>query len=115
MGDPPLLHGLDIETDTEAGGLDPRTACITAVAVASDGGTRVFDGAEADLLRALDVHVAALPAGVIVTWNGAAFDLPFLFDRAQRGGPRPHRAIAGGGGATTSGRACTRPGRCARR
>lgn len=86
--DTPPLHGLDIETDTEAGGLDPRVARVVAVAVSSEGSTRVFDGDETDLLRMLDVHVAALPPGVLVTWNGGAFDLPFLSDRARTCGVR---------------------------
>ncbi|HUS61901.1 MAG TPA: 3'-5' exonuclease [Acidimicrobiales bacterium] len=86
--DAPPLHGLDIETDTEAGGLDPRVARIVAVAVASESSTRVFDGDETELLRSLDLHIAALPPGVLVTWNGGAFDLPFLEDRATACGVR---------------------------
>jgi hypothetical protein len=76
------LYGLDIETDTTCGGLDPSRAAIVAVAVSTAAGDMVFDGPEASLLAALDAHLAALPAGVIVTWNGATFDLPFLAARA---------------------------------
>lgn len=78
------LYGLDIETDTAAGGLDPRSAAILAVALSTDDGDTVFTGDEAGVLRSLDRHLAALDPGIVVTWNGAAFDLPFVADRAAR-------------------------------
>ena len=78
------LYGLDIETDTSVDGLDPGVAAIVAVAVATETATSVFCGDEASLLRELAAHVAQLPAGVITTWNGTAFDLPFLAERAER-------------------------------
>lgn len=78
----PVLYGLDIETDTSTGGLDPRLSAVIAVAVSTADGTRVFDGEEAALLTELDEHIRSLPAGVLVTWNGSKFDLPFLNDRA---------------------------------
>ncbi len=80
----PILYGLDIETDTAAGGLDPACASIVAAAVSTPSGDVVFDGDESSLLAALDGHLRSLPAGVIVTWNGAAFDLPFIADRAAK-------------------------------
>lgn len=83
----PPLYGLDIETDTSTGGLDPATSGIVAVALASgaDGeGDTVFTGAEAGILAAVDSHIRDLAPGVIVTWNGAVFDLPFLAARARR-------------------------------
>lgn len=43
----------------------------------------VFDGDEVDILRELDEAIAALPGGVLVTWNGSRFDMPFLADRAR--------------------------------
>ncbi len=92
MGGPslhPPLYGIDIETDTTAGGLDPRVAAVVAVAIADDDGERVYDGGpgrEADVLAAVDADLARRPPGVLVTWNGAAFDLPFLADRAARAG-----------------------------
>ena len=79
------LYGLDIETDTSSDGLDPGVARVVAVAVSSAGrGDVVFTGSEAALLGALDDHLLALPPGVLVTWNGGAFDLPFLASRAER-------------------------------
>ena len=85
----PPVYGLDIETDTTVDGLDPRVARIVAVAVAGPDGPRVFDdGDEALLLDRLDWHLASLEPGVIATWNGGSFDLPFLADRAQRTGVR---------------------------
>jgi uncharacterized protein YprB with RNaseH-like and TPR domain len=77
------LYGLDIETDTSADGLDPGVARVVAVAVSSEaGGDVVLTGPEAGVLAALDAHLDDLPAGVLVTWNGGAFDLPFLAARA---------------------------------
>ena len=76
------LYGLDIETDTAAGGLDPGVAAIVAVAVSTGTGDVVFDGDESTLLGALEGHLGSLEPGVIVTWNGSSFDLPFLADRA---------------------------------
>ncbi len=76
-------YGLDIETDTTINGLDPRVAAVVAVALAGDGVDLVFDGTdERHLLSQLDAAIASLEPGVIVTWNGAGFDLPFLHDRA---------------------------------
>lgn len=79
---PPPLYGLDIETDTASGGLDPRTSAVVAVAVASERGERVFVGPEGEVLASVDDHLRGLPPGVVVTWYGSAFDLPFLADRA---------------------------------
>ena len=76
------VYGLDIETDTSLGGLDPQRAPIVAVAVAGAGPSHVFTGEEPTLLQQLDDHLRTLPAGVLVTWNGARFDLPFLADWA---------------------------------
>lgn len=75
-------YGLDIETDTSAGGLDPRRAGVVAVAISSPSGEQVITGPEAQLLRTVDRVVEALEPGILVTWNGAGFDLPFLADRA---------------------------------
>lgn len=77
------LYGLDIETDTSSDGLDPGVARVVAVAVSSGrAGDVVLTGAEAGVLAALDAHLADLAPGVLVTWNGGAFDLPFLAARA---------------------------------
>jgi uncharacterized protein YprB with RNaseH-like and TPR domain len=80
------LYGLDIETDTEAGGLDPSRAAILAVAVSTTIGDVVFQGDESSILTRVDAYLAGLAPGVIVTWNGATFDLPFIARRAERGG-----------------------------
>lgn len=77
------VYGLDIETDTSTDGLDPAVAPVVAVALSSRIGDELFVGVEADLLRALDARLAELAPGIIATWNGAAFDLPFLADRAR--------------------------------
>ena len=75
-------YGLDIETDTTVDGLDPSCSPVVAVAVATPAGDRVLMGEEAGLLRRLDGLLRSLPPGVLVTWNGSAFDLPFLAARA---------------------------------
>ncbi len=82
---PPPLYGLDIETDTAVDGLDPRVGRVLAVAVAhADGVTVLDDASEAELLAGLDHHLARLEPGILVTWNGARFDLPYLSTRARR-------------------------------
>ncbi len=78
------LYGLDIETDTTIDGLDPAMASVVAVALSSRSTDVVFMGDESELLRSLDQHLSTLEPGVLVTWNGAGFDLPFLADRAVR-------------------------------
>jgi DNA polymerase elongation subunit (family B) len=84
-GDVPV-YGLDIETDTTTDGLDPRRAAIVAVAIASRDGEVILTGGEPTILQRLDRHLADVAPGVIATWNGAAFDLPFIADRARRAG-----------------------------
>lgn len=96
------MYGLDIETDTTVDGLDPRVSPVVAVALATVAATRVIVGDEASILRSLDAELGALPPGIVVTWNGSAFDLPFLHDRAAACGvplglslhpdPAPHRS-----------------------
>ncbi len=76
-------YGLDIETDTTVDGLDPEVAAIVAVAVIGDGIEYVLDGDEVSILRRLDSLLKSLPVGVIITWNGTRFDLPFIIRRAQ--------------------------------
>lgn len=83
MGHVPVIYGLDIETDISQDGLDPAIASVRAVALSGRTFDDLFVGDEADLLRALDDRLEALPQGVVATWNGSAFDLPFLADRAR--------------------------------
>jgi DNA polymerase elongation subunit (family B) len=78
----PAVYGLDIETDTTINGLDPRVAAVVTVALACPGYEEVFTGPEESLLADLDERLDELEPGVIATWNGAAFDLPFIADRA---------------------------------
>ena len=82
----PPVYGLDIETDTTVDGLDPAVGAIVTVALSGPDGDAVFDGPEASMLIAVDARLAALPPGVLATWNGAHFDLPFLADRAAHHG-----------------------------
>ena len=80
------VYGLDIETDTTVDGLDPATSAVVTVALSQDGVDEVFTGPESELLTELDFRLGELDPGVLATWNGAAFDLPFLADRAQHCG-----------------------------
>jgi DNA polymerase elongation subunit (family B) len=80
----PPVYGLDIETDTTENGLDPAVAPVVTVALASPGYEETFVGPEHVMLAELDERLAQLEPGVIATWNGAAFDLPFIADRAAR-------------------------------
>lgn len=79
------IYGLDIETDTSVDGLDPSVARIVAVALSTDV-DELFEGDEDHLLWDLDRRLHELPAGIIATWNGGAFDLPFIADRAAMWG-----------------------------
>lgn len=84
MAPPVPVYGLDIETDTGTDGLDPRVGRVLCAAVAGPHGVHVVDHRdEARLLEALDTWLEHLPPGVIATWNGAAFDLPYLVTRAR--------------------------------
>lgn len=80
--EPPLV-GFDIETDTSTGGLDPSTSRIVAVGLSTPTGDEVYDGTEAELLTAVDRRLRELAGGILVTWNGSAFDLPFVAHRAR--------------------------------
>ncbi|MCC6183778.1 MAG: hypothetical protein EKK62_15585 [Acidimicrobiia bacterium] len=80
----PPLYGLDIETDTSVDGLDPSVSPIVAVAVATPDGDRVFQGPEDLVLHRTDELMSELDPGIVVTWNGSGFDLPFLTERARR-------------------------------
>jgi hypothetical protein len=82
------VYGLDIETDTTENGLDPAVARVLTVALAAEGYEETFTGPEPELLVDLDDRLARLEPGVLATWNGGAFDLPFLADRAAVYGMR---------------------------
>ncbi len=79
----PAIYGIDIEIDTRFGRPDPTVASVRAVALSGRWFEELFTGDEATLLGALDASLSALPAGVLATWNGGTFDLPFLAHRAQ--------------------------------
>lgn len=83
MFPPALCYAFDLETDNAAGhGLNPRKARITDASLATAGSEQVYSGdGEAALLTAFDEAIYDLPAGLIFTWNGTHFDLPFLDTR----------------------------------
>lgn len=101
MTDTVALYALDIETDTSpvsdeersrgftVRGLDPRVTRVVALSVAtrSDDGVlvaKVWNGNEPDILVATQNWLAAQRPGLIVTWNGSVFDLPFVDSRARQ-------------------------------
>ena len=99
-----MLYALDLETDTKDGdGLNPTNPLtrITSAAVffghdrdavgvdaekarGAEGAFVFDDPSEARLLRSLNEWLldATTVPGLIVTWNGAHFDIPFLLTRA---------------------------------
>ena len=59
-------------------------ASIVAIAVSGADADFVLDGPdEATMLLELDALLAGLGDGVLVTWNGSGFDLPFIARRAH--------------------------------
>lgn len=80
-----VLYGLDIETDTNTGGLDPTTSSVIAIAIAdADGGSQfVFNGDELGILTGLRELLFELEPATIVTWNGSSFDLAFIVERCK--------------------------------
>jgi len=83
MGQPGDIYGLDIETDTQHDGADPAVAAVRTIALSCLSHDEVFTGDEATLLSDLNDRLASLPPGVLATWNGGTFDLPFIADRAR--------------------------------
>lgn len=79
---PEYVYALDIESDTTINGLDPRVAAITSIALADAEETAVFTGEEREILLDTQAWLSDRPAGLLTTWNGAVFDLPFISDRA---------------------------------
>lgn len=78
------IYGIDIETDVRAGSIDPAVAPIRAIALSVRNAEDTFTGDEATILRSVDERLAELAPGVLATWNGAVFDLPYIADRARR-------------------------------
>ena len=83
MGHAGEIYGLDIETDTRHDGADPAVAAVRTIALSCRRLDEVFTGDEATLLADLNDRLASLPPGILATWNGATFDLPFIADRAR--------------------------------
>jgi hypothetical protein len=80
----PPVYGLDIETDTATDGLDPQVGRVLCVGLSGPSGDLVLaHHDEWVLLTELDAWVHDLSPGVLTTWNGSAFDLPYLATRAR--------------------------------
>lgn len=78
------LVTLDIETDTSnGGGLDPLHSKIVAVSLAYSENAEVIvldSSNEEEILSSLDTLIASRK-GLLITWNGSGFDMPFLHKR----------------------------------
>ncbi len=90
-----VVYGLDIETGHvaaatpgDAGDLDPRRSPVTRAVLSTPAHDLVFAGDEADLLDDLDEVLEQLEPGILATWNGSGFALPYLADRAALCGVR---------------------------
>lgn len=89
------IIALDIETETRPchepakpccsqRGLNPEKSFITAASISDIEGTTIFKTSilgESGLLRSLNSSLNKR-SGYLVTWNGSAFDLPFIAERA---------------------------------
>jgi hypothetical protein len=76
------LYALDIETDTTIDGRDPAVAAVIAVAISEPAGPiAVLAGPEKMVLEGLLATLQALEPGLVATWNGSGFDLPFIQER----------------------------------
>jgi hypothetical protein len=82
LGDIPVL-ALDVAIDNPEAPIDPKNNIVTAVALAGPGYEEVFSGEETQLLVDLEGFITQLTPTIIVTWNGAGFDLPILADRLE--------------------------------
>ena len=80
----PAIYGIDIETDTSSNGLDPAVAARASPSPCPAArSTRSSSVRRRSCSRTLDTRLASLAPGVLATWNGATFDLPFIADRAR--------------------------------
>ncbi len=82
MSSPPLTYGFDLTTDIDDV-VDPLANRVTAIGLATAAGNELYEGDEHEIIELVNRRLAMLPAGVIVSWNGATFDLPFLAVRAR--------------------------------
>jgi hypothetical protein len=79
------LYALDIETDTTIDGRDPSVAGVIAVSIAEPSGPlAVLAGPEKMVLASTLAVLAALEPGIVATWNGAGFDIPFIQERCAK-------------------------------
>ena len=78
----PNVYGLDIETDTTVERARFRSGARGDGRAVARRLRRSLQWRRASILTQLDDRLAELAPGVLATWNGAAFDLPFLADRA---------------------------------
>ena len=59
---------------------------LTSAALSIEKGDLVFEGPENDILGELHAALDYLEPGLIVTWNGAVFDFPYIDSRMGQAG-----------------------------
>ncbi len=74
--------------DIETTGLDHHTSVVTTVTLHQNGDTRTL--VRGDDLTAANLRAAFEDAGLLVTFNGARFDIPFLQNCFKISLDRPH-------------------------
>lgn len=74
--------------DIETTGLDPQSSVVTTVTLFQDGTTRTL--VRGDDLSTDGLREAFSDAGLLVTFNGARFDIPFLEQSFDIALDRPH-------------------------
>lgn len=83
MGHSANVYGIDIEIDTTVEVVDPAVAAIRSVAISGRNFDDLFTGPEAEMIVAVDQRLAQLAPGVLASWNGSIYDLPFIAERAR--------------------------------
>lgn len=79
----PLVYGFDLCTDTTTSIIDPEVHRITKVGLSTPSGEEVYQGEEGEILHLVDHRLAALPPGVLVSWQGSILDFPLFAARAR--------------------------------
>lgn len=83
-----LINSL-VAMDIETTGLSPIESHVVSIAICSDEEFIVWESKnEKRMLDDFAYWLSSRDNGTIVTWNGAAFDWPFLFTRARTVGSK---------------------------
>jgi DNA polymerase elongation subunit (family B) len=78
------MVALDIETDTTVDGLDPQVSEVVSVGLWTPELETVIEGGnEVERLERLGSVLSDLEQSIVVGWNSAVFDFPFLATRSE--------------------------------